>query len=152
MPRLDPPYPSFTLVMTSLESSRLPSYRSFHVIRFHPYPRTARSRPEERLITIMDRRTFEGPIIAEAAAAAQIRPTSGCEEAPDNDTSTFELDPLPVLSAEPEQQDPPAEAEAAAELGRSKLAAALTDLLGALHCRYLTLEAVRNFLRSEPPK
>ena len=50
--RFDPPYPSFALVMDKLESqtfdpSRLPSYRSSFLDRFHPYPRPPGQRAEE---------------------------------------------------------------------------------------------------------
>lgn len=41
MPKLDPPFPSFTLMMHEYQndSLRLPSYRESLVVRFHPYPR-----------------------------------------------------------------------------------------------------------------
>ncbi|ETW86269.1 hypothetical protein HETIRDRAFT_449133 [Heterobasidion irregulare TC 32-1] len=47
MSSVRPPYPSFTLVMSSnmstmsnpADTSRLPAYRASHLGRFHPYPR-----------------------------------------------------------------------------------------------------------------
>jgi hypothetical protein len=55
MPVLQPPYPSFTLVMSSApfaanDNMRLPAYRASHLARFHPYPRAHPSHHEERLL------------------------------------------------------------------------------------------------------
>lgn len=55
MPVPQPPYPSFTLVMSSApfaanDNMRLPAYRASHLARFHPYPRAHPSRHEERLL------------------------------------------------------------------------------------------------------
>jgi len=54
MPIPQPPYPSFTLVMSSgpfaaHDNMRLPAYRGSHLSRFHPYPRVHPSLREERV-------------------------------------------------------------------------------------------------------
>lgn len=53
MPLPQPPYPSFALVMSSsnfavYDNTRLPAYRTSHLNRFHPYPRTHPSSHQER--------------------------------------------------------------------------------------------------------
>jgi hypothetical protein len=53
MPLPRPPYPSFTLVMSSpqvavYDNTRLPAYRASHQNRFHPYPRSHPSFHQER--------------------------------------------------------------------------------------------------------
>ncbi|KAJ3557009.1 hypothetical protein NM688_g1708 [Phlebia brevispora] len=52
----DPPYPSFSLVMTTMDRYypfRLPAYRSSYMNRYHPYPRV--KRPLDLMQTV-DRR------------------------------------------------------------------------------------------------
>ena len=53
MPLPQPPYPSFTLVMSSpqvavYDNTRLPAHRASHQNRFHPYPRSHPSFHQER--------------------------------------------------------------------------------------------------------
>ena len=53
MPLPQPPYPSFTLVMSSpqfaiYDNMRLPGHRVSHQNRFHPYPRSHPSSHQER--------------------------------------------------------------------------------------------------------
>jgi hypothetical protein len=53
MPLPQPPYPSFTLVMSSpqfaiYDNMRLPGHRFSHQNRFHPYPRSHPSSHQER--------------------------------------------------------------------------------------------------------
>lgn len=58
MPSVRPPYPSFTLVMSSnmstmsnpADTSRLPAYRASHLGRFHPYPRAHPSYHENHMV------------------------------------------------------------------------------------------------------
>ena len=57
MQRVDPPYPTFTLAMSApglsiIDSSRLPTYRSTHVGRFHPYPMAMRRRDREEALMV----------------------------------------------------------------------------------------------------
>ncbi|KAH9966582.1 hypothetical protein BC827DRAFT_677972 [Russula dissimulans] len=66
MPVPQPPYPSFTLVMSSApfaahDNLRLPAYRASHLARFHPYPRAHPSLHlrEERFSTMLDCRFSE---------------------------------------------------------------------------------------------
>ncbi|KAM5532698.1 hypothetical protein V8D89_013590 [Ganoderma adspersum] len=62
MPFVDPPYPSFTLIVTKMytslprpfDSSRLPAYRAAHVGRFHPYPRGPRRNTEANYTPAVD--------------------------------------------------------------------------------------------------
>ncbi|KAI0780917.1 hypothetical protein BD413DRAFT_15379 [Trametes elegans] len=56
---LDPPFPSFTLVMTQpYDSMRLPTYRESHVLRYHPYPRK-HPKTSETLLRRVDHRYDE---------------------------------------------------------------------------------------------
>jgi hypothetical protein len=55
MPNPQPPYPSFTWVMSSApfatsNNMRLPAYRVSHLSRFHPYPRSHPSHHEDRFL------------------------------------------------------------------------------------------------------
>ncbi|KAI0273543.1 hypothetical protein BC834DRAFT_966055 [Gloeopeniophorella convolvens] len=57
MPVPAPPYPSFTLVMTTspfaaYDNMRLPAYRGSHLGRYHPYPRSHPSHHEEHMTTV----------------------------------------------------------------------------------------------------
>ncbi len=47
MPRIDPPFPSFTFVATKMAENRLPAYRHTHLGRYHPYARVVRQRLED---------------------------------------------------------------------------------------------------------
>ncbi|KAG2118127.1 uncharacterized protein F5147DRAFT_768263 [Suillus discolor] len=53
----DIPFPSFSLVMnqSSTSNMRLPSYRTSHLLRFHPYPRVKLSQRESLMNTVDDR-------------------------------------------------------------------------------------------------
>ncbi|KAM5532700.1 hypothetical protein V8D89_013592 [Ganoderma adspersum] len=115
--RIEAHYPSFTSVMIKLEPSfRLPTYRSTHAARFHPYPRGGPRRSEaEDMFT---------------------RPTRRCAAVPDNaDVSSFELD-IPVVGVEYDKDELLA-AGIPTGLSRSKLAVLLSDLLGALRRAFL---------------
>ncbi|KAI1795847.1 hypothetical protein LXA43DRAFT_1090481 [Ganoderma leucocontextum] len=115
----------------NFDVSRLPSYRSSCIERFHPYARVSARRPQDTLMTTVDYRYREG-----ARSAAR------CEEA-HNDVSAYEEDP-PAAGVDVDREVP---AESPEErLGRSKLAGTLTELLDALRNTYLTLQAVRAFL------
>ncbi|PIL36669.1 hypothetical protein GSI_00358 [Ganoderma sinense ZZ0214-1] len=80
MPLVDPPYPSFTLVVTKMypssprpfDSSRLPAYRAAHVGRFHPYPRGPRRNTEANYTPTVD---YSPPLetIVEEPEAVEIR-------------------------------------------------------------------------------
>ena len=55
MPSVNPPFPSFTLVMSNnmgnpADTSRLPTYRASHLGRFHPYPRAHPSYHESHMV------------------------------------------------------------------------------------------------------
>ncbi|KAI0636955.1 hypothetical protein C8Q77DRAFT_1154840 [Trametes polyzona] len=60
MPKPDPPFPSFTLMMHQYnnDSLRLPSYRESLVVRFHPYPRKE-SKSGDALMKTVDYRHEE---------------------------------------------------------------------------------------------
>lgn len=66
MPLPQPPYPSFTLVMSSpqfaiYDNMRLPGHRASHQNRFHPYPRSHPSSHQERHMTTVDYRFSTPP-------------------------------------------------------------------------------------------
>lgn len=67
MPRIDPPYPSFTFVLSKPlprndRSSRLPAYRASHMGRYHPYARVAPTQCQDRLmVRVRDCCVFVGP-------------------------------------------------------------------------------------------
>ena len=46
MPRIDPPYPSFTAAVTKMAELRLPAYRHAHRQRYHPYAKAIRQQLE----------------------------------------------------------------------------------------------------------
>ena len=59
MPSVNPPYPSFTLVMSSstgnsADTSRLPAYRASHSGRYHPYSRAHPSHHENHMVRACD--------------------------------------------------------------------------------------------------
>lgn len=59
MPSVRPPYPSFTLVMSSstgnsADTSRLPAYRASHSGRYHPYSRAHPSHHENHMVRACD--------------------------------------------------------------------------------------------------
>ncbi|KAH9043319.1 hypothetical protein EDB84DRAFT_1458834 [Lactarius hengduanensis] len=66
MPLPRPPYPSFTLVMSSpqfaiYDNTRHPAHRISHLNRFHPYPRSHPSSRQERYMTTVDYRFSTPP-------------------------------------------------------------------------------------------
>ncbi|RPD66173.1 hypothetical protein L226DRAFT_609065 [Lentinus tigrinus ALCF2SS1-7] len=112
--RFDPPYPSFTLIMTqpqaqNFDISRLPAYRSSVLERFHPYARKATRRNQDRLMLTIDRRYAAQPIAEEATTA----PTP------------------PIVEEEDEGL------AAGGQLARGKLAAALAVLLEILRFKFI---------------
>ncbi|EIW60337.1 uncharacterized protein TRAVEDRAFT_63913 [Trametes versicolor FP-101664 SS1] len=74
MPKLDPPFPSFTLMMHEYQndSLRLPSYRESLVVRFHPYPR--KQSKSEALMQKVDYR-YEEPAPAQDEEVTPPTPT-----------------------------------------------------------------------------
>ncbi|EJF63065.1 hypothetical protein DICSQDRAFT_179719 [Dichomitus squalens LYAD-421 SS1] len=152
---VDPPYPSFTLVMIAADPSlRLPSYRSSHLGRFHPYPRGGSRRSEDRDIFVNAYMYTEGSS-TNVPAQPCLRPARRCVEVPDNDVSSFELDP-PVVGVEYDEYELRAFSGVPTGLSRSKLAEALADLLGELcrRCSQLTLGTLFGTVKSgvERPK
>ncbi|OJT04316.1 hypothetical protein TRAPUB_4950 [Trametes pubescens] len=147
MPRIDPPYPSFTFVLSKPlprndRSSRLPAYRASHMGRYHPYARVAPSQCQDRLMNTIDYRYADEPLWEETVGEAQGVTT--CESLSDNDNDSAIS---PVVDAEHENAaESPALPQA--QLSRSKLVATLTDVLVALR-RHLALQAVRSFLKAE---
>ncbi|KAI0807551.1 hypothetical protein C8Q74DRAFT_72686 [Fomes fomentarius] len=145
--RFDPPYPSFALVMAkaqqqSFDPSRLPSYRSSFLERHqsHPYaaalaahPRYARRDP---LMVTVDHRYQVQSIAEVEECVPQTRPPSGRQETPDNNVSPDELDDDGRVEEVPVQE----------RLGRSKLASMWSTFVDTLSNKYLTKEALRDFL------
>ncbi|TFK85900.1 hypothetical protein K466DRAFT_566344 [Polyporus arcularius HHB13444] len=129
MPRIDPPFPSFTFVATKMAENRLPAYRHTHLGRYHPYARVVRQRLEDAFMAIDAAASTAPPTPA-------LRPTTPRTEPVDNDVSSLELDG-PVVEAEPEEEVLP-RVEDQDQLGRPKISAVLTDLVGVLR-RWLAL-------------
>ncbi|KAI0918202.1 hypothetical protein AcW1_009859 [Taiwanofungus camphoratus] len=98
MRALELPYPSFTLAMTMIDrsSNRLPTYRSSHLLRFHPYPRVARrhDRDDPLMNTIDYRYIDEFP--CDPPSSIFLEPTNANGEDPDGDVSTLDLDFQPA--------------------------------------------------------
>ncbi|KAG2367679.1 hypothetical protein BDR07DRAFT_226578 [Suillus spraguei] len=71
----DIPFPSFSLVMSqsSTSSLRLPSYRTSHLLRFHPYPRVKLSQRESLMNTIDDRLSNLYDIVEEESARPDLQ-------------------------------------------------------------------------------
>ncbi|KAM5536029.1 hypothetical protein V8D89_010287 [Ganoderma adspersum] len=78
------------------DSSRLPSYRSSHVGRFHPYPRGGPRRGEDPLMQTVDYRTADRTpgleTIPEEPEPVHLSPRAFQGIVPDGDVSSFELD------------------------------------------------------------
>ncbi|EJF63067.1 hypothetical protein BD309DRAFT_985596 [Dichomitus squalens] len=127
------------------DPSRLPAYRFSHLGRFHPYPRSAPRRAEDALMQTVDYRTRTGldPILEEPEPV-RIRPLVVCQEIPDGDVSSFELDYPVVGDTEFFDQN----AAAPMEVGGG-LKAGLLHLLVALRRRSLALLAAGAFLKGE---
>ncbi|KAI0748161.1 hypothetical protein C8Q80DRAFT_1270601 [Daedaleopsis nitida] len=122
----------------NFDPSRLPAYRSSFLERFHPYGRAAASHhAQDRLMTTVDHRYRERPIL-EAQPDRPAEPC--CQEIPDSDALPGEQN-SPAVGVEDD------EIPVGERLGHSKLAAAFSALLEALRVKYLTKEAVRDFLR-----
>ncbi|KAI0773795.1 hypothetical protein C8Q74DRAFT_783397 [Fomes fomentarius] len=149
--RIDPPWPSFSLVMSKLDNSRLPSYHYTHLGRYHPYARATRRRLEDTFMNLdvhIHTNVELHPVTPSIEPApTQLHPLEGENAVLDNDVSSLELDaPATNLIAPPARVDlgrdqpsePEPEPEPQHELGRGKLAASLAELLRALR-RQLTL-------------
>ncbi|KAI0664766.1 hypothetical protein C8Q70DRAFT_11980 [Cubamyces menziesii] len=173
--RIDPPYPSLTLVLTRpapsfpptptppsppahtsrSSDSRLPAYRMAHMGRYHPYPRVvapapAKERHEDRLMSTVDYRYVDEPLWEEA------EPT--CVES-ENDTARDEniedtgvtresasYDTASTYSTGHDPDDERARKSKSEKLGRKKFALAFSNTVVALRRRYLSLQAARSFL------
>ncbi|KAI1793019.1 hypothetical protein LXA43DRAFT_303904 [Ganoderma leucocontextum] len=130
------------------DPSRLPSYRSTHVGRFHPYPRSTPRRGEDALMQTVDYRTVdhitELATIPEQPEHVHLRPLVVCQEVPDGDVSSLELDYPVVGDASFFEQAVRAEDDVG-----EKVKAAVAHLLVALRRRSLALWAVLDFLKGE---
>ncbi|KAI0636932.1 hypothetical protein C8Q77DRAFT_535431 [Trametes polyzona] len=158
MPRIDPPYPSFTFVLTAPPprtnaSSRLPAYRASHMGRYHPYPRVAPGRCQDRLMNTIDYRYVEEPLWEEDAADVQRVGATGCEGDSISTNASHPTPPSPTADATSQNERVESSSDgASAKLSRSKLVDTLTEMLFALRRRYLTVQAVKNFLKAEDLK
>ncbi|KAI0916336.1 hypothetical protein AcV5_003302 [Taiwanofungus camphoratus] len=98
MRALSIPYPSFTLAMSMIDlySNRLPTYRSSHLLRYHPYPRVARRHDrDDPLMNTVDYRYQE-----ELSCVLGVLRALDEQADPDGDVSTLHLD---SPSPKPEQ-------------------------------------------------
>ncbi|KAI1793022.1 hypothetical protein LXA43DRAFT_304023 [Ganoderma leucocontextum] len=142
MPLVDPPYPSFTHVVTKMypaprpfDSSRLPSYRAAHVGRFHPYPRGPR-RNTEAIYTPTVGYTAPLDPIAEEPEAVVIRPLTVYYDGDSTDGLPLGKLDKPVVG----------EWRTAGKLkGPAKSATVLADVLLTLRRTYHALLAMRVF-------
>ncbi|PIL36670.1 hypothetical protein GSI_00359 [Ganoderma sinense ZZ0214-1] len=133
------------------DTSRLPSYRSTHVGRFHPYPRGGPRRREDALMQTVDHRTADHvtglPTIPEEPEPepVRLRPLVVCQEVPDGDVSSLELD-CPVVGDVSffEQQGVRAEDDVG-----EKVKVAVAHLFVAIRRRSLALLAVMDLLKGE---
>ncbi|KAI0374931.1 hypothetical protein BV20DRAFT_1048933 [Pilatotrama ljubarskyi] len=137
MPRIDPPYPSITLVLSSppqirnTRSSRLPAYRASHMERYHPYPRVVPERCRDRLLRTVDYRYVEDPLWEEEAAMEEGRVAINGEGA------NSHLQHESAVSVSVREEKAEQIAGEGPSLGRNKLAAALSDILAALRDKCL---------------
>ncbi|KAI0362140.1 hypothetical protein OH77DRAFT_22459 [Trametes cingulata] len=140
MPRVDPPYPSITLVLSSPlqprnnRSSRLPAYRASHMERFHPYPRVVPERCRDRLLRTVDYRYVEDPLWEEEGVMEEGRVSIGGEDA---DAANIHLQHESASSVGVQDEKPVRDAAEPQE-SRSKLMAALSDIFTALRSKYLS--------------
>ncbi|KAI0721963.1 hypothetical protein C8T65DRAFT_692101 [Cerioporus squamosus] len=135
MPQIDPPFPSFTFVALKMAELRLPAYRRTHLERYHPYARAVRQRLEDAFMAI-DAAASSPPGTPPPPQLSSLpqRPTTPCV---DNNVSSFELDG-PAIGAEPKEDAAPV-GEDQDQLGRTKIAAALAELVGVLRRRLALL-------------
>ncbi|PIL31478.1 hypothetical protein GSI_06180 [Ganoderma sinense ZZ0214-1] len=128
------------------DPSRLPSYRSSHVGRFHPYPRGGPRRGQDALMQTVDYRTADRTpgldTIPEEPEPVHLSPLAH-QEIPDGDVSFFELD-HPVVG-DASYFDRGVRVENAGEKTRLT---AITHILTALRRRSLALLASMNVLKS----
>ncbi|KAM5530266.1 hypothetical protein V8D89_013591 [Ganoderma adspersum] len=131
------------------DTSRLPSYRSTHVGRFHPYPRGGPRRGEDVLMQTIDYRTedhiTELATIPEEPEPVHLRPLVVFQEMPDGDVSSLKLDCPVVGDAGFFEQGVRAEEDEVAE----KVKVAVAHLLVAIRRRSLALWAVVDFLKGQ---
>ncbi|KAI0721988.1 hypothetical protein C8T65DRAFT_629887 [Cerioporus squamosus] len=151
-----PPYPSFTTVMATTGLlppcvARLPSYRSTHLGRYHPYPMTFRPRDEDYLMTTVDHRGAFGdldPIIEEPEVGA-VEPAMTWQELPDRDFCPYESD-YPVLEEDLVlQYEEARRQQAETTSAHRKVVAAFVNMMFAMRRKYLALLAVADFLKAK---
>ncbi|KAI9064475.1 hypothetical protein FKP32DRAFT_1675960 [Trametes sanguinea] len=119
--------------------SRLPSYRSSHMGRYHPYPRLAPSL-RERKAKNFDA-ILEGDAQNDRPQILTAR-VDGCVEQPDPDTSPYEDEALVDNSTDAERLD----VVPMHPLRRSKLAMIVSSLIAAVRRHYPSLESMRDSL------
>ncbi|KAI1794048.1 hypothetical protein LXA43DRAFT_971672 [Ganoderma leucocontextum] len=128
------------------DPSRLPAYRSAHIGRFHPYPRSAPRRGEDALMQTVDYRMVDCmtglDTIPEVPEPVHLSPLA-CQEIPDGDVSSFELDYPVVGDASFFEQSVRAE-----DVGE-KVKTAITRLFMAFRRRSFGLLTGVNFLKGE---
>ncbi|KAI0831344.1 hypothetical protein BC628DRAFT_1336438 [Trametes gibbosa] len=151
MPRVDPAYPSFTLVLTAPQprnppTSRLPAYRAAHVGRYHPYARVVPGHCQDRLMNTVDYRYVEAPLWEEKEIDEEPLITDR-DGGPNAAIDTAHS----VDDVRHEHQIVQPSIDSKMELSRSKLVDTLTqqEVFMGLRRRYLTLQAVKSFLKAE---
>ncbi|KAI0647089.1 hypothetical protein C8Q79DRAFT_925719 [Trametes meyenii] len=155
MSRIDPPYPSFSSVLSfpqnrNAQSSRLPTYRSTHMGRYHPYPRVARTYCQEQLLDTMEYHYEEEALWEEPAEELlpQERRVRHCEEVLARDYTSYEDDALPATP----HDDDGTTAEVPPPQAQGDVVSAFADLFALLRRKYFSFRAVKRFLQVEQLK
>ncbi|KAI0333634.1 hypothetical protein GY45DRAFT_277147 [Cubamyces sp. BRFM 1775] len=179
--RIDPPYPSLTLVLTRpppptsfppspalpppsppahtsrSSESRLPTYRMSHMGRYHPYPRVVAPAPAPAKERHEDR-LMSTVDYRYADEPLWEEPESESEiedvhiENAREGGILRETASSDIASAHSVVAEPAVRKSKLEKLGRTKLAVAFSDTFGALRRRYLSLQAAKSFFKVEHVK
>ncbi|OCH89084.1 hypothetical protein OBBRIDRAFT_40048 [Obba rivulosa] len=89
MRQLEPPFPSIDLVLSKAghDASRLPSYRSSYLARYHPYPQTRRHATDKFMRTVDYRfsdESLENP-------SPQLEPVGGVQAEAERDIENLDM-------------------------------------------------------------
>ncbi|KAI0331092.1 hypothetical protein GY45DRAFT_1336403 [Cubamyces sp. BRFM 1775] len=165
-PRIDPPYPSITFVLSTAppqllplplqpnppprnaRSSRLPAYRVSHMGRYHPYPRVAPAaeRCEDPLMSTVDYRYVEEPLWEEESEASvdSGHATAGGQTV--GDEASANVEPSPIASTDSVSGQ--TATDPGSQLSRSKFVTSLSEMIVMLRRKYLSLQ-FRTFLKAQ---
>ncbi|CDO69516.1 hypothetical protein BN946_scf184785.g21 [Trametes cinnabarina] len=177
-PRIDPPYPSFALVLSKAANSvhptspptsivirnnahasnapqsstlRLPAYRAAHIGRYHPYPKVASRRGDDRLMSTVDYRYAEEPLWEDAGIDSSGEAGTANEENAEGDAvvASPEINVHPSVDTQSATIQPPPPVSA---LSKTKLVLLFADMIVALRRRYLSAQAAKHFFEAQQLK